>query len=279
MLLVPGDPLYPERPDEYFASEAGAARALDIEVFVVDHDALTSEEGGGRAVRRVRGTGEAVYRGWMIPSPAYAMLEQALATRDVRLRTNAAAYRTAHELPGWYDAFASLTPMTVVVSGPGSSGLAEALKQMPDGAAVVKDYVKSMKHYWDEAAFIPDVRDLGAATRVAERFLELRDAELVGSLVLRQFERFQPGEARTFWLDGRLILVTPHPDTPTIERTDLALGPVEQAVGSLTARFVTVDVALSKEGATRVVEVGDGQVSDLPETLERANLISALQLA
>jgi hypothetical protein len=149
---------------------------------------------------------------------------------------------------------------------------------MPDGAAVVKDYVKSMKHYWHEAAFIPDVRDVEAATRVVERFLELRDAELVGSPVLRQFERFQPGESRTWWLDGRLILVTPHPDTPAIEPADLSLGPVEDAVGSLSAHFVTVDVARSEDGTTRVVEVGDGQVSDLPETVERAALISALQL-
>jgi hypothetical protein len=42
-------------------------------------------------------------------------------------------------------------------------------------------------------------------------------------------------------------------------------GTVERAVGSRPARFVTVDVALSEEGATRVVEVGDGQVSDLPQ--------------
>jgi hypothetical protein len=125
MLLVPGDPLHPERPDSHFASDADAARALDVDVFVVDHDALSSDGDGGRALRRVRGTGEAVYRGWMIPSPAYAMLEQALLARHVRLRTDSAAYRTAHELPGWYDAFASLTPMTVVVSGPGRTAWAK----------------------------------------------------------------------------------------------------------------------------------------------------------
>ena len=279
MLLVPADPLHPQRPDEYFAPDADAAKGLGVEVFVIDHDALSHEDGAATAVRRVKGTGEAIYRGWMIRPAAYGLLEGELRRQDVRLRTSAAAYRTAHELPGWYDTFKPLTPMTVVVSGPGTNGLAEALSQLPDGAAIVKDHVKSMKHYWNEAAFIPDVRDTAAATRVAERFLELRDDDLVGSLVLRQFERFEPGEARTWWLDGRLILVTPHPDTPDIERTGFDLDAVGRAVGALPARFVTVDVAVSQEGgATRVVEVGDGQVSDLPKTVDRADLISALQL-
>ena len=39
---------------------------------------------------------------------------------------------------------------------------------------VLRDYVKSMKHYWDEAAYIPDAADHAAAWKVAARFLALR---------------------------------------------------------------------------------------------------------
>ena len=47
---------------------------------------------------------------------------------------------------------------------------------------MVRDYVKSMKHYWHKAAFIPEVSDADAAWRVASRFLELREDSLVGGL-------------------------------------------------------------------------------------------------
>jgi hypothetical protein len=39
---------------------------------------------------------------------------------------------------------------------------------------VVRDYTKSMKHYWHQAAFIPDLGDASAAWQVASRFRQLR---------------------------------------------------------------------------------------------------------
>jgi hypothetical protein len=47
----------------------------------------------------------------------------------------------------------------------------------------------------------------------------------------------------------------------------------------LGCRFVTTDVALRTDGAWRVVEVGDGQVSDFPRTLEPRVLAGALLAA
>jgi hypothetical protein len=80
--------------------------------------------------------------------------------------------------------------------------------------AVLRDYVKSMKHYWHEAAYIPDVADHAAAWQVAARFRELRGDEFTGGFVLRRFEEFTSAEARTWWAGGTCRLVTAHPDTP-----------------------------------------------------------------
>jgi hypothetical protein len=77
---------------------------------------------------------------------------------------------------------------------------------------VLKDYVKSEKHHWAEATFVPDVRDVAAARRVAERFIELRGPELLGGLVVRRFERYEGPDVRTWWVDGRAVLITAHPD-------------------------------------------------------------------
>nr|WP_238433056.1 ATP-grasp domain-containing protein [Micromonospora tarensis] len=45
---------------------------------------------------------------------------------------------------------------------------------------MLPDYSKSMKHYWNEATFIPDLEDGAAAWNVASRFLELRVDDFVG---------------------------------------------------------------------------------------------------
>jgi ATP-grasp domain, R2K clade family 3 len=74
-----------------------------------------------------------------------------------------------------------------------------------------------MKHYWDEAAFIPDVRDSAGVLRVAGRFLELRGDDLVGGLVVRPFEQYQPGEVRSWWVNGHCAVLSAHPDTPELE--------------------------------------------------------------
>ena len=84
IVLVPADPLRPRRPDEHFAAEADAARAAGLDVAVVDHDALTSGDGAGRAVARVpEAAGPAVYRGWMLRAGQYAAFADALAERGV----------------------------------------------------------------------------------------------------------------------------------------------------------------------------------------------------
>jgi hypothetical protein len=265
------------RPDEYFAPEAKAAKGLGFEVCTIDHDALSAGDADG-AVRRVPEiAGVAVYRGWMVRSEQYGLLAAALSTRGVTLRTSATAYRAAHELPGWYEAFRAHTAPSVWLDGPGTDGLLDDVAKLPPGPALVKDWVKSMKHYWDEAAFIPDVRDSAGVLRVAGRFLELRGEDLVGGLVVRSFEQYQPGEVRSWWVDGQCAVRSAHPDTPELEPPeDVDVSQLAGAVASVRSPFVVVDLAQTTEGQWRVVELGDGQVSDRPTSLPAEDLLRLL---
>jgi ATP-grasp domain, R2K clade family 3 len=90
---------------------------------------------------------------------------------------------------------------------------------------VLRDYVKSMKHYWHEAAYIPDTADHAAAWKIAARFRELREEEFTGGFVLRQFEELTSAEARTWWVSGTCRLFTAHPDTPGDLPPDIDLTP------------------------------------------------------
>jgi hypothetical protein len=277
LLLVPADPIRPRRPDEHFAAEARAARDLGVDVAVVDHDILAAGGDVAAALAAITMGGDAVYRGWMLRSDRYAAFAEGLARRGVTLRTNAEQYRRAHELPGWHSALKDVTPRSAWTIGVDRADFDKARLAIGSGPAVLRDYSKSMKHYWHEAAYIPDVQNGDAAWKVASRFLELREDEFVGGFVLREFEPFPGPEVRTWWVDGRCVLVGPHPDTPDEQPPAPAnLDRVASAIRDLGLPFVTADLARRADGVWRVVEVGDGQVSDRPSTMDPATLISAI---
>jgi hypothetical protein len=277
LLLVPADPLRPRRADEHFAAEAAAARDAGVSVAFIDHDALADPGGAARAVARVPDAGAvAVYRGWMLRAAQYAALADALAARGVLLRTSAAQYRQAHELPGWYPALVAVTPRAAWTEGDGEPGFRLACARLGAGPAVLRDYVKSMKHYWHEAAYIPDLADTAAAWKVAARFRELREDEFTGGFVLRRFEQFTSAEARSWWVGGACRLITPHPDTPGDQAPDIDLSPFTAPIRSLGLPFVTADLARRADGTWRVIELGDGQVSDRPATTEASSFLSAV---
>lgn len=272
-VLFCADPLAPTRVDAHFAAQARAVRDAGAAVALLDHDALLVGD-LATAVRRIpRDLGEVWYRGWMIPAGRYAELADALAGRGVTLRVSPAAYRAAHELPGWYAAMAAVTPDSVWTpwqpgEPPTPAQVAELVAPLGGGPAVVKDYVKSRKHEWAEACFVPDLADTAHAHRVVSRMVELQEEFLQGGIVVRRFERFarQDGrtvEARVWWVYGKPVLAGPHPDTPDLfGEPDLAeIAPLVAAFGH---PFVATDVALRDDGTWRVVELGDGQVSDLP---------------
>ncbi|MFJ8825597.1 ATP-grasp domain-containing protein [Streptomyces sp. NPDC102467] len=281
-LLLCNDPLRPARCDPHFAPQAAAARQSGAAVALIDHDALLAGH-ADEAVRRVpQGLGAAWYRGWMVPAAAYADLEAALTRRGTHLRTTAPMYRAAHELPGWHGAFTAATPLSAYAAcapgrPPSPAALADLAGALPAGPGIVKDYVKSRKHDWHEACYLPDLTDAAAVHRVVTRFVELQGDDLAGGIVLRAFEPFDrtAGEARVWWLDGEPVLTTPHPDTPDL-RPRPALDAIRPLVHALGCRFVTTDMAYRTDGTWRVIEAGDGQVSDLPSGTDPAFLITAL---
>ncbi|MFE5561879.1 ATP-grasp domain-containing protein [Streptomyces sp. NPDC056544] len=284
------DPLNGRRADAHFAAQARQLRDAGGTALLIDHDALLAGD-AERAVARVpEGTGAVWYRGWMIPSGPYAALDAALRRRGGELVVTPEAYRRAHELPGWYESFAGLTPVSgwlpaVPGAVPDPEGLAALVAGLPPGAGVVKDYVKSRKHEWDEACYVPDLADRAALHRVVARFVELQGEFLAGGVVVRAFEHFVTPEAtaaevRVWWRDGVPRLVTAHPDSPVKEvpepALESALEPVRAAVEALGCPFVTTDLALRADGVWRVVEVGDGQVSDLHREADQAAFVRLL---
>ncbi|MEV5609113.1 ATP-grasp domain-containing protein [Streptomyces sp. NPDC052225] len=286
-LLTCCDPLRMRRPEPHFAAAVEAAGALGSGVALLDHDALLRGDTAGAVAGVPGGLGRLWYRGWMLPSASYARLADVLAERGSVLVTDGRRYRRAHELPGWYETFATMTPRSVWLPAEPKSMLPAArlaglAASLGPGPVVVKDYVKSRKHEWDDACYVPDGADTERLAAVVRRFMELQEDFLAGGIVLRAFEDFTGDEVRVWWIDGEPSLVTVHPDVQ--EGTDVAeaslpgqeLARVAPLVRALACRFVTTDLALRSDGVWRVVEVGDGQVSDLPAAVNQGCLVEPL---
>lgn len=277
MLLFPADPTNIRRVDEHFAPQAQAARELGHTVRLVNLAAL--ERATGEPILRWPALDEpvrATYRGWMVTPENYARLAELLLAKGAVLATSPPQYQRAHELPGWYDALRAFTPKTVEIEATTLASVQASLSHLGTRKAFVRDYSKSLKHE-PAASIVEDASDASAALETVALFSSLRGEALAGRVLLREFEPFVGPEARTWWVEGNLRLVTPHPDTPTSELLVSALlseakahlpSGLAEAVGQLDLPFVTVDVARRTDGQLRVVELGDGQVSDVPGTVD-----------
>ena len=284
-LITCMDPLSPSRPDPANAAEAVLAAELGWKVYLVDHDAL--EAGDMRRALRWVQPGQdyiGIYRGWMMAAPAYAKLYEDLSERRVRMATSPDQYRACHHLPGslpfvrqWM-AFTTLLPIEEMDSG---EAFAQALQPFGVAPVVIKDWVKSeAAGYWDSACFIPSAQDLARAHAVVDRFVELRGSSLTGGIVFRAYTKLartpreENEEWRCFAVAGRLLGPWPRfawsgePQPPAVMLRDIA--------AVVPSPFATIDVARTALGAWRLLEVGDGQVSEMPASGSRRDLFSAV---
>lgn len=276
LLLMPCDPMNPSKPDEDFESQHRSAIQAGLHVALYDHDELVSGS-PMRATRRLRGLqGPALVRGWMLKPDQYESLWNACSQRNVTLVTTPGQYVWAHHLPNWYSSFRDLTMESIWLDGsqPEVDQCLHLLSELDCTAAIVKDFVKSWKHEWLEACFIPDTRDHEHCRSVISRFLELQGDDLNGGVVLRAFVELESigqhstsgmplsVETRVFALQGEALQSIDYwPGMKSDTQPPEAL--VRTAISRLQTPFATLDFAKTCSGQWMLVEVGDGQVSGL----------------
>lgn len=302
-IIFPSDPFDPHLVDEEFRSEAEIVANLGGKVVLIDHtelvndafkaykvakpfevreyESLVSDEDRAhfRNEAAVLLDGSAFYRGWMMPSDAYSTMEQGMDKRLIHLRTNTQNYGDALYFFGWYDLFADLTPSSIwFPSGMASEDyLAMVENTIGEGPFFVKDLVKSRKHEWDTACY---AQDLSSLPEVVSNLIRLQGSDIASDIVVRKFENFRKdqGEVRVWWVDGNPVMFSPHPDTPdSLPEVDPDfLGKVMDAVNGFQCPFVTTDLAQRKDGAWRIIEVSDGQVSGIPRGFDPTALHKSL---
>jgi hypothetical protein len=294
IVLFCADPLQSRQPDEAYHPEVEAASALGIEYAIVNYETLVNDRDAVKAVRQVSYSSSrrfGVYRGWMLRPDAYALLYDALQMKNIQLINDAAAYIHCHYLPESYSIIERFTPKSVWLQTSDEFSMDEVMHCLrPFGSqpVVVKDFVKSQKHYWAEACFIPSASERKTVERVVRRFIEWQGEDLNVGLVFREFVEFEPlgihsksgmplaKEFRVFVLDGEVLQVVQYWEEGEYRGDVPSLGLFEGVVRDVRSRFYTMDIAKRKDGEWMIVELGDAQVAGLPETADAHEFYRAI---
>ena len=144
-----------------------------------------------------------------------------------------------------YPLLVDLTPETRIY--PADCDLEAELRALGWSEFFIKDYVKSLKTSVGSRISKPE--QVAAVVADMHRFRGV----IEGGFCVRRVESFLPDtERRYFVLDG-----VPHAATGEVPAI------VHECAKRLRSRFYSVDVVRRADGQPRIVEVGDGQVSDL----------------
>lgn len=283
----------PKEVDYMYAEEYKAAKQHFIPTSLISFEAL--KKGNlDIALKRVQASEtkeQGIYRGWMLRPKQYKQLYEALLDKNIELINTPDAYKFCHYLPENYEAIKTVTPKTTfkpLTPDFDIKNFEEELDVFDNQPIVIKDYVKSQKHYWAKACFIPDASDRQKAETVIRKFIELQDEDFNEGLVFREFVELeqltnhaQSGmpltkEFRVFIKNGEVMTVFKYWDEGDYENAEPEIESFRDIFTSVKSRFFTMDIAKKKNGDWIIVELGDGQVAGLPDNADKGAFYSQL---
>ena len=266
-------PLYPKRVDEDYEGEFQAA-SRDRSCALFSYENL---ENGELSLYGDDIYGLTVYRGWMMKPEMYRLFYDKLEAKGIILINTPEEYERYHMLPGWYVDFKEFTARSLWEDKGSLSSAMEMTKGLT-GPYIVKDYVKSRKHEWYDACFIPEIDDRENAEKIIGNFLDRQGDDLVGGVVLRKYENLKQigfheksrmpisEEYRLFIFAGKIIIMDDYwqADKGAGFNEDELVW-LNEIAKKVKSNFVTIDIARREDGRLIIMELGDGQVSGLQQ--------------
>ena len=245
--IFPSDPLERKIIDSHFAPQATALNRYLSSFYSVETGRFWGDctaNGFDDAV--------VVYRGWMLDEAEYRTLANRVKKLGGRMFIDPVQYIRCHHLPCWYPLIAEFTPDTVVFPDfcfTPQFNLVLALQALGWEHYFIKDYVKSLK-----LENHPSVTTPQDVLTLLDAMTKFR-GKLEGGICVRRVEKLT-NEQRFFIVQGEVYGMGMAKDA-TVSDT------LEAVRTRIASPFYSVDIALRDDGESRVVEIGDGQVSDL----------------
>ncbi|MGB4774006.1 MAG: ATP-grasp domain-containing protein [Daejeonella sp.] len=248
------------------------------------YESLTKDNDAELATRKIKHNNtlqKIVYRGWMLKPGQYALLYKSLLAKNYKLINSPAEYQNYHYLPDSYKFISRHTPKTIWLTVENQQvnydQVFNSIATFENSPLIVKDFVKSQKHYWDTACYIVSAADRNKVKSVIEKFVELQNTDLNEGLVIREFVELNDltthsksgmplkQEYRLFFLNGQLLGCYEYweeGEYSADEHPPLEL--FKNIAKDIESNFFSMDIAKSKNGEWIIIELGDGQVAGLP---------------
>jgi len=232
-----------------------------------------------------------IYRGWMLTPSTYELLYHGLLEKNIQLINSPIEYKFCHYLPESYEFIMDSTPKTTfkpLSNKFNYEDFKDEIEFFGNKAIIVKDYVKSQKHYWKEACFIPNASDKEKVFSVVNKFIELQDSDLNVGLVFREFVELEQltihsksempltKEFRLFVMNGEIIATYRYWDEGDYKNVSPVIDEFQKLIPNIKSNFFTMDIAKKKDGDWIIVELGDGQVAGLPDHANRDGFYNAI---
>jgi len=237
-----------------------------------------------------------IYRGWMLTPKLYEILYNGLLAKNIQLVNSPKEYKHCHYLPNSYEKIKKMTPQSNwtkegdVINKELINSLTDKFGNSP---IIVKDYVKSEKHNWENACFIPNASDKENVNKIVTNFLELRGDFLNCGIVFREFEKLEfltehskssmplTKEFRIVFMNDSLVSIFDYWDEGEYGETKPDIEIFKDIAKTIESNFFTMDVAKKENGGWIIMELGDGQVAGLPDNADKniyyKNIKNALQ--
>ncbi len=222
-----------------------------------------------------------IYRGWMMTSNIYEKFYNELLKKNIRLINTPSEYKHCHYLPESYSKIIKETPKSNWTKDVSISNVIKLSNEFGSNPIIVKDYVKSEKHNWEDACYIPSASDKKKVEEVVSRFLELRGNYLNEGIVFREFIELEfltehskskmplTKEFRIVFLNKKVVQIFNYWDEVNYDCEKPDIDFFQNIAERIESNFFTMDVAKKKNGKWIIMELGDGQVAGLPDNANK----------
>lgn len=284
-ILFPQNPLMRKLPEPVFEAEFDAAQLLGLRCLLFDEEVI-SHEGVERALKHLPlGNGEQlIYRGWIFAEEVYRRFFEALLARGYRLVSTPEQYAEVTYFPNYYPKVRDLSPEAVWTDSPDPYLAWSQSRKLGDGPFVIKDHIKSAKHLWHEASFVPKASGRENFERIASNLLNEQGSSFHRGFVVKQYVPLRSRgpspreypmceEYRLFFWKGQLLVAT-HYHKQAANAVDWS--PFVTLAKRFDAPFFTMDIAQTESGTWLIVDMGAGECSSLPPSLPPERFYGAL---
>ncbi|MCL2831872.1 MAG: ATP-grasp domain-containing protein [Treponema sp.] len=265
--------LKPNTVDEAFLDEYNIAKDSGFEVLLYDfNDKNLKTKYKNNEIE------ELIYRGWMLNPFEYIELYNELYSKNYKLINNPTEYQNCHYLPDSLKYIENYTPKTIykkINNENDINVLIDMAKTFNGNAVIIKDYVKSEKHYWDTACFVANSNDKNKLYKTIKNLIELKDNCFNEGIVIREYLELNKlikhskssmplsEEYRLFFYKNKLLNIFDYWEEGEYNKMKPNINFFENIAKTVESNFFTMDIAKDVNGKFSIIELGDGQVSGI----------------